>query len=75
MARTIHATFDGKVLRPEDASGFEPNRVYVLTVEESSLRIQKHPPTVYPLTTLVSEAMDLGVADLAERHDDYAHRR
>lgn len=29
--------------------------------------------TVYPLTLIANMAVDVGVTDLAERHDSYAH--
>jgi hypothetical protein len=73
MALTVHAVFDGQVLRPERSVSLEPNKRYWLTVEEdaspSAIRENSSP---YPLTALLDVAADLGVADLAERHDQYA---
>ncbi|HWZ34497.1 MAG TPA: hypothetical protein VNX18_24330 [Bryobacteraceae bacterium] len=67
MARTLHAVFDGRALQPEESAGLEPNRRYLLTVEDAE-------QDVHPLATLVNISADLGVPDLAERHDDYARR-
>jgi hypothetical protein len=70
----IHATFDGHVLHPEEASVLEPNRRYLLTVEDAPATGE---PTnaPYPLAAIAAQATDLGVSDMAEHHDDYAHRR
>lgn len=73
MARTIRAVFDGEVLRPEHPDGLLPHTTYLLTIEEAA------PPAgasedMYPLTDIAHLATDMGVADLAERHDCYAHR-
>jgi hypothetical protein len=35
MSKTLEATFDGEVLRPEDKSGLEPNTRYRITVERA----------------------------------------
>jgi hypothetical protein len=77
MALTIHAVFDGQVLRPEESAGLQPNQRYLLSVEEDARRAERcqEEPEPYPLSTLLSAAADLGVADLAERHDHYARRR
>jgi hypothetical protein len=37
----IHATFDGHVLTPEEPSALEPNRRYVLTVEDAPVGAQR----------------------------------
>jgi hypothetical protein len=74
MTRTIHATFDGQVLRPEDSVDLEPNKRYLLTVEEDLQEAVENEQAAYPLRTLLGGASDLGVTDLAEAHDDYAHR-
>ena len=70
----IHAIFDGHVLQPEEGSGLEPNKRYLLTVEDAPATAE---PTSaqYPLAVVAALATDLGVSDLAEHHDDYAHRR
>lgn len=57
MAR-IHATFDGHVLQPEEGSVLEPNRRYLLTVEDATGE-----PTgeQYPLAIVAAQPTDLGV--------------
>ena len=76
MAQTIHATFDGHVLRPEKSVGLETNKRYLLTVEEEAGQAPPGPKQrAYPLSELLGLAADAGVTDLAERHDDYARRR
>lgn len=77
MAVTIHAVFDGEVLRPEESVNLEPRKRYRLTVEEDagSMQLYGEEEDEYPLRTLLREAIDFGVTDLAQRHDDYARRR
>ncbi len=70
----IHATFDGHVLQPEEGSVLEPNRRYLLTVEDA-LATGEPTSAPYPLAAVAALASDLGVRDMAEHHDDYAHRR
>ena len=70
----IPATFDGHVLQPEEGTVLEPNRRYLLTVADDPATGE---PTnaPYPLAAVAAQAIDLGVSDLAEHHDAYAHRR
>jgi hypothetical protein len=77
MEVRIHAVFDGEVLRPEEPAGLEPNRRYLVTVEQEVPATAPAPeePAEYPLTALLRVAVDAGVADLAEHHDSYARRR
>ena len=70
----IHATFDGHVLQPEEGSALEPNRRYLLTVEDAPATGEPA-SAPYPLTTVAANSIDLGVTDLAEHHEDYARRR
>ena len=76
MALTLHAVFDGQVLRPEESLSLEQNRRYLVTVEEDSGSTApgQEEQGGYPLSALLRAAADLGVTDLAERHDDYARR-
>jgi hypothetical protein len=69
----IHAIFDGRVLHPEETSSLEANKRYLLTIEDDSGA--KAEPSEHVLIRLAEMAADLGVGDLAERHDDYALRR
>ena len=77
MALTIHAVFDGQVLRPEQSAGLKLNKRYLVTVEEdaSSSAPGQEEQGEYPLSALLRSATDVGVPDLAERHDSYARRR
>jgi hypothetical protein len=69
----IHATFDGHVLQPEEASALVPNKRYLLTVEDDAP--DSAPSGKYPLARIAEMAQDLGITDLAERHDYYAGKR
>jgi predicted DNA-binding antitoxin AbrB/MazE fold protein len=74
MSKTLHAIYDGKVLRPLEETDLQPNRRYRVTVEEDN-SAGKQAEDVYPLSALLDLAADLGVEDLAASHDRYAHRR
>ncbi len=39
--KTIHAIFDGKVLRPEESVDLEPNVRYLVTIERKEEQSQK----------------------------------
>lgn len=74
MTVTVRAVFDGQVFRPEQPVDLEPDKSYELTVQG----VADVPPVdeePYPLSVLASLATDMGVDDLAERHDAYAHRK
>ena len=77
MPLTIHAVFDGRVLTPLETVGLELSKQYLLTVTEEAGATPPHQEQggEYPLRALLDVAADLGVADLAERHDHYARRR
>jgi len=70
MSHIIHSVFDGEVLRPEESLRLKANTRYKVTVEDA--QVDGDP---YPSTALLALAEDLGVTDLAERHDFYAHHR
>ena len=69
----IHAIFDGHVLQPEESCALEANKRYLLTVEDEPVR--ETDPSDHLLLKLAAMATDLGVVDLAERHDYYKLRR
>ena len=73
--KTLHAVFDGEVLRPEESANLEVGKHYVLSVERTieAKAPREEPP--YPLTQILAIATDMGVDDLSIRHDWYAHRR
>ena len=75
MIKTLHAIFDGKVLRPEGSVDLDVGKRYVLTVirTKEAKAPKKEPP--YPLTKILDIATDVGVDDLSTRHDWYAHRK
>lgn len=73
MSKTLHAIYDGEVLRPEEETDLQPNTRYRITVEEEDNGKDAASNTVYPLTALLGLAADIGVTDLATRHDQYAH--
>jgi hypothetical protein len=73
---TIRAVFDGSVLRPDEPLRLQPNKHYLLTVEEDAGRApSRTDQSAHPLSILLGFATDLGLSDLAERHDDYARER
>lgn len=79
MATTIRAVFDGEVFRPEEPLGLQPETVYVITVEEAPTETEIEPEpeleAPYALAEIRRMAIDMGVDDLASRHDWYAHGR
>jgi hypothetical protein len=72
MSKTLHVIYDGEVLRLEEKSDLQPNTRYRITIEEES-NGDAAESRAYPLTLLLDIAADMGVADLAARHDRYAH--
>ena len=74
MSKTLEAMFDGEVLRPDDKTGLQPNTRYRITVEQAE---DANPPdaSAYPLSVILELATDMGVTDLAARHDHYAHSK
>lgn len=73
MTKTIRAVFDGETLRPTQPVDLRANHVYVLTVEAESSDRSAPDEDIYPLTAIGQLSADMGVADLAERHNHYAH--
>jgi len=75
MIKTLHAIFDGKVLRPEGSVDLDAGKHYVLIVERTIETKAPREETPYPLTQILDIAIDVGVDDLSTRHDWYAHGR
>jgi hypothetical protein len=73
MVQKILALFDGHVLRPEDPLSIRPNTRCLVTVEIDDTPNERPPATDYPLSEIRAIATDMGVTDLADRHDFYAH--
>jgi len=66
MSETILAHFDGKVIVPDAPLGLPPGR-------RLRIRIETVDPEPYPLVALGQFATDMGLTDLADRHQHYAH--
>ena len=75
MSQRVHAIYDGEVLRPESEIDLERNKRYLLIVEKEESEDQAAPDVPYPLTVIQNIATDMGVTDLAENHDRYAHAK
>ncbi len=75
MSRIFHATFDGKALHPEKDVNLKPNTRYLVIINDEKKESESGDQGEYPLTAVLSLATDMGVTDLAENHDYYAHGR
>ena len=73
MTKSLHAVFDGEVLKPEKPVDLEMGKWYVLTVERIIETTTPRESSLYPLTQILEIATDMGVDDLSTRHDWYAH--
>ncbi|MDQ3686423.1 MAG: hypothetical protein M3430_12610 [Acidobacteriota bacterium] len=65
MSPTLHAIFDGEVLRIEEKAELELNARYKIILERES---EKEKDGAYPLTALLNLSTDMGVEDLAANH-------
>ena len=75
ITKTLHAFFDGKVLKPEGSVDLEVGTHYLLTIERTIETKAPREEAPYPLTQILELATDMGVDDLSTRHDWYAHGR
>ena len=68
--KTLHAVFDGKVLRPEGSVDLELGKRYVLSIESKQKinDIEKD-----PAFNLSSLAVKTNISDLATEHDHYLY--
>ena len=75
MTKTIHATFDGEVFRPETPVDLEVDGHYVLTVERAAPKEgQAQRDDLDDLADfLKSIAVHTGIPDLAAEHDHYLY--
>jgi hypothetical protein len=72
MVTKLIATFDGRAFIPEGNVGLKPNTRCELTVRsDETTDIPADVP--YPLMEIHKLATDMGVTDLSERHQHYAH--
>lgn len=69
MTQTIHATFDGQVLRPEEPLALPPNTRVRITIETLEV-----PPSAAPSFLRTAQALNLqGPPDWSARFDDYLY--
>ena len=68
--KTLHAVFDGKVLRPEERVDLEVGTRYVLSVE---LKQKINDIEKDPAFNLSSLAVKTNISDLATEHDHYLY--
>ncbi|MEK6407136.1 MAG: antitoxin family protein [Acidobacteriota bacterium] len=71
MTRTMTATFDGEVLRPDEPVDLEPNTNVRITIETSEPEPEK---TMSFLDTAASLNLE-GPSDWSERFKDYLYGR
>ena len=68
MTQKLRVIFDGKVFCPSGVVNLPMNAEYLMTIEPIVTS-----PEDYPLTVIGRLATDMGIADLGENHDQYAH--
>ena len=71
MTRSMTATFDGEVLRPDEPVGLEPNTKVRITIEEAERPANK---TLSFLDTAASLNLE-GPSDWSARFEDYLYGR
>ena len=69
MTKTLHAVFDGKVLRPEETVDLELNVRYLLTIER---REAKEKRNLWDVLSDLSGTVE-GPDDWSEEHDHYLY--
>lgn len=75
MTKTIRATYDGQVLRPEGPIGLPPNStidIHFDVPESATTGPDEEEELDDPFEGL---AVDMGIVDLAEHFDDYRFGR
>jgi len=73
MIKTLHAVFDGRVLRPEEPADLEVNKHYLLSIEpvEKTKEVEDiKNDSAYNISEI---AVKTGVHDLASEHDHYLY--
>ncbi len=74
MTKTLEAIFDGKVFLPDEPLELAPDTRVRITIEATVEREEiARNNSPYPLDSILAGATDMGVTDLASRHDYYAH--
>lgn len=69
MIKTLHAVFDGKVLRPEETADLEPNARYLLTIERKEAKAEQN---ILDVLSDLSGTVK-GPDDWSEEHDHYLY--
>jgi hypothetical protein len=73
MTKTVHAIFDGRVFRPEDAVDLKINKRYRLKIEPLWDEELIESAETDPAFDLASLAVNTGIPDLASNHDHYLY--
>ena len=69
MTKTLHAVFDGKVLRPEETVDLELNVRYLLTIERKEAKEKRN---LWDVLSNLSGTVE-GPDDWSEAHDHYLY--
>jgi hypothetical protein len=69
MAKTIHATFDGEVLRPEEPVALAPNTRVLVTILEPDVQVG----TPYSFLKMARSLHLEGPPDWSERFEEYLY--
>jgi len=69
MSRTVHAIFDGKVLRPEEEVDLEPDTRYIITIERDE-RVEGD--SLWDVLSKLAGTVE-GPQDWSEEHDHYLY--
>jgi len=67
--KTLHAVFDGKVLKPEKAANLEPNVRYLVTIERKE---ETGKQSLWDVLSEFSGKVE-GPKDWSEEHDHYLY--
>jgi hypothetical protein len=65
--QTIHATFDGKVFKPEEKVEYLPNSRFLLIINPIS-------EEEHPLTRIFNLSEEMNIKDLSENHARYSYK-
>jgi len=68
MSLTVDGHFDGSAIIPDEPLQLVPGQRVRMQIESVS-------DVPYPLSQIADLATDMGVPDLADRHDAYCHQR
>lgn len=68
VTKTLHAIFDGDVLRPEEAADLEPNARYLITIK----RKEAGKPSLWDILSKFSGKVE-GPKDWSKEHDHYLY--